>query len=45
MQKLTTREPDDEMVEVAIAALTRVLEEDGLLAAPGPEAESPAAAA
>jgi uncharacterized protein YqhQ len=28
-QKLTTREPDDDMIEVAIAALKRVLEEDG----------------
>jgi uncharacterized protein YqhQ len=41
MQKLTTREPDDKMVEVAIVALKRVLEEDGLWAAP----ETPAAAA
>ena len=31
LQKLTTREPDDEMIEVAIAALKRVLELDGLL--------------
>jgi uncharacterized protein YqhQ len=31
MQKLTTREPDDQMVEVAIVALRRVLQEDGLL--------------
>jgi uncharacterized protein YqhQ len=30
MQKLTTREPEDAMVEVAIAALKRVLQEDGL---------------
>jgi uncharacterized protein YqhQ len=30
MQKLSTREPDDEMLEVAIAALKRVLVEDGL---------------
>ena len=30
MQKLTTREPDDQMVEVAIVALSRVLQEDGL---------------
>jgi uncharacterized protein YqhQ len=43
MQKLTTREPDDEMVEVAIAALKRVLAEDGLQAAPGSAVESPAA--
>jgi len=31
MQRLSTREPDDEMIEVAIAALKRVLEQDGLL--------------
>lgn len=30
MQKLTTREPDDQMVEVAVVALKRVLQEDGL---------------
>jgi uncharacterized protein YqhQ len=29
MQRLTTREPDDDMIEVAIAALQRVLQEDG----------------
>jgi len=29
MQRLTTREPDDDMIEVAIAALGRVLQEDG----------------
>ena len=29
MQKLTTREPDDSMIEVAIFALNRVLEKDG----------------
>ena len=29
MQRLTTREPDDQMIEVAIAALERVLDEDG----------------
>jgi uncharacterized protein YqhQ len=39
MQKLTTREPEDAMVEVAVAALKRVLEEDGL----APPAEVPAA--
>jgi uncharacterized protein YqhQ len=44
MQKLTTREPDDDMVEVAIAALKRVLEEDGLQAVPK-QLEAPAAAA
>jgi uncharacterized protein YqhQ len=31
MQRLTTREPDDRMIEVAIVALRRVLREDGLL--------------
>ena len=48
MQKLTTREPEDAMVEVAIAALTRVLEEDGLqvpAGGPSPEARLPAVAA
>lgn len=29
LQRLTTREPDDQMIEVAIAALKRVLQEDG----------------
>jgi len=29
MQRLTTREPDDGMIEVAIVALKRVLQEDG----------------
>jgi uncharacterized protein YqhQ len=29
LQRLTTREPDDDMIEVAIAALERVLEEEG----------------
>jgi len=29
MQRLTTREPDDEMIEVAIAALRQVLQEEG----------------
>jgi uncharacterized protein YqhQ len=31
LQRLTTREPDDTMLEVAIAALSRVLVEDGKL--------------
>ena len=31
LQKLTTREPDGDMIEVAIAALQRVLELDGLV--------------
>ena len=30
MQRLSTREPDDDMIVVAIAALERVLQEDGL---------------
>jgi uncharacterized protein YqhQ len=29
MQRLTTREPDDDMIEVAVVALKRVLREDG----------------
>jgi uncharacterized protein YqhQ len=40
MQRLTTREPEDEMVEVAIVALKRVLQEDGL---PVPAETAPAA--
>lgn len=32
LQRLTTREPDDNMIEVAVAALKRVLEEDGVIA-------------
>ena len=35
LQKLSTREPDDDMIEVAIAALKRVLREDGLPAPAG----------
>jgi uncharacterized protein YqhQ len=34
LQRITTREPDDGQLEVAIAALTRVLQDDGLLPAP-----------
>jgi uncharacterized protein YqhQ len=47
MQKLTTREPEDAMVEVAIHALKRVLKEDGLQVpsgGPSTEAQLPAAA-
>ncbi|HLZ07540.1 MAG TPA: DUF1385 domain-containing protein, partial [Chloroflexota bacterium] len=33
VQRLTTREPDDSMIEVAIASLKRVLTEEGVLAA------------
>ena len=40
LQKLTTREPDDEMIEVAIAALVPVLEADGH-AANAPAVSSP----
>jgi len=29
LQRLTTQEPDDSMLEVSIAALRRVLQEDG----------------
>ena len=31
LEKLTTREPDDSMIEVAILALKRVLDQDGQL--------------
>lgn len=31
LQKLTTREPDDSMIEVAIVALRRVLQDDGIV--------------
>ena len=41
LQRLTTREPDESQLEVAIAALTRVLQDDGLL--PKPETEEAAA--
>jgi uncharacterized protein YqhQ len=37
LQRLTTREPDDSQLEVAIAALTKVLRDDGLLPLPAPE--------
>jgi uncharacterized protein YqhQ len=40
LQKITTQEPTDDMLEVAIVALAEALREDGLL----PEAASPAAA-
>lgn len=33
LQRLTTREPDDKMIEVAVAALKRVLEEEGQIEA------------
>lgn len=37
LQRLTTREPDDSMLEVAIAALKRVLAEDGVIAGEQPQ--------
>ncbi len=36
VQRLTTREPDDSMIEVAIASLTRVLTDEGVLAVADP---------
>jgi len=39
LQRLTTREPDDGQLEVAIAALTRVLQDDGILPKPAQEQE------
>jgi hypothetical protein len=39
LQKITTQEPTDDMLEVAIVALVEALREDGLL----PEAEAAAA--
>ncbi len=44
LQRFTTREPDDQQLEVAISALKRVLQDDGQLAAePQPEKETAAA--
>ncbi len=37
LQRLTTREPDSRMIEVAISALTRVLEEDAKSENPSPD--------
>ena len=34
LQSLTTREPDNEMVEVAIAALRRTMRDDGVPESP-----------
>ena len=39
LQRLTTKEPDESQLEVAIAALTRVLQDDGVLPKPEPEPE------
>jgi uncharacterized protein YqhQ len=36
LQRLTTREPDDAMLEVAIVALTRVLADEAVPARPTP---------
>jgi len=41
LQRLTTREPDDSQLEVAIAALTRVLQDDGVLPAAQESPEGP----
>jgi uncharacterized protein YqhQ len=38
LQRLTTREPSEAQLEVAIAALTKVLRDDGLLPEPEPDA-------
>ncbi len=40
LQRLTTREPDERMLEVSIQALKHVLRAEGLLPEPLPEAES-----
>ena len=46
LQRLTTREPDEGQLEVAIAALTRVLQDDGVLSKPEADpAAAPAAEA
>ena len=39
VQRLTTREPDDDQVEVAIAAMDRVLEDEGQLASLRPQVQ------
>jgi uncharacterized protein YqhQ len=40
LQGLTTREPDDSMIECAITSLKRVLQRDGLAAASGEDVDS-----
>jgi uncharacterized protein YqhQ len=40
LQNLTTREPDDSMIECGIAALNRVMRRDALRAATNPEVEA-----
>jgi uncharacterized protein YqhQ len=40
LQRLTTREPDDDMLEVAIAALNAVLKSEGIAAKTQPAAVS-----
>ena len=44
LQRLTTKEPDDSQLEVAIAALTRVLQNDGILPKPSQDIDSETAA-
>jgi len=44
LQRLTTREPDDDMLEVAIAALSRVLQDEGLATSDMPVATADVAA-
>jgi uncharacterized protein YqhQ len=39
LQRLTTREPDDEMLEVAIAALKAVLADEGIISGTTQDAE------
>jgi uncharacterized protein YqhQ len=39
LQRLTTREPDDSQLEVAIASLKKVLQDDGILTEPETEVE------
>lgn len=41
LQRITTQEPTDDMLEVAIAALEEALREDGLLGSPENPAEEP----
>ena len=42
LQRITTQEPTDDMLEVAIVALEEALREDGLLPSPADEATPPA---
>jgi uncharacterized protein YqhQ len=45
LQRLTTREPDASMLEVAVAALTPVLAADGIMVEPAPLAAEPSSIA